>query len=153
MLCWLGCIIICVYSCWYLCGKYVKYTHMHMLAHVRSHTIHWLHTNKYLDRKHSQMPVCVVLFVIVNLHAPTVDKFRVGRELYIAMDIKPRSQEGVLVSVHGNGSDFVVLQLTDGAVSMKHFSHCTLSQTNYIHFVHFYLTTDILNDRHCVHCY
>lgn len=69
------------------------------------------------------MPVCVVLFVIVNLHAPTVDKFRVGRELYIAMDIKPRSQEGVLVSVHGNGSDFVVLQLTDGAVSMKHFSH------------------------------
>ncbi|BFY99968.1 hypothetical protein BsWGS_03008 [Bradybaena similaris] len=44
------------------------------------------------------------------------DKFRVGRELYIAMDIKPRSQEGVLVSVHGNGSDFVVLQLTDGAV-------------------------------------
>uniref|UniRef100_A0A0B7BNE7 Laminin subunit alpha n=1 Tax=Arion vulgaris TaxID=1028688 RepID=A0A0B7BNE7_9EUPU len=44
------------------------------------------------------------------------DKFKVGRDLDIAIDIKPRSQEGVLLSVHGNGSDFVVLQVSDGAV-------------------------------------
>jgi laminin alpha 3/5 len=49
-------------------------------------------------------------------HVVIFDKFRVGQNLDIAVDIKPRSQEGVLLSVHGNGSDFVVLQLSEGSV-------------------------------------
>ncbi|XP_012943161.1 laminin subunit alpha isoform X2 [Aplysia californica] len=44
------------------------------------------------------------------------DKFKVGRDLEISMDIKPRSQEGILLGVHGNRSDFLLLQMSNGEI-------------------------------------
>ena len=46
----------------------------------------------------------------------TVDRFKVGRDLEINIEVRPRTQSGVLVAVHGR-MDFLVLQLVDGKVS------------------------------------
>ena len=45
----------------------------------------------------------------------SVDDFSVGLDLTISMEIRPRSLNGILFSVHGKG-DFVVLQLVKGEV-------------------------------------
>ncbi|XP_059144332.1 laminin subunit alpha-like [Physella acuta] len=43
-----------------------------------------------------------------------IDKFKVGRDLNISMEIKPRSANGVLLAVHSNTSDYLILQLVAG---------------------------------------
>lgn len=42
-------------------------------------------------------------------------KFRVGREISISLEIKPRNSTGLLMSVHG-GKDFLVLELLENEV-------------------------------------
>ncbi|CAL1548003.1 unnamed protein product [Lymnaea stagnalis] len=47
------------------------------------------------------------------------DKFRVSQKMEIEMEIRPRTQEGILLSVHENKSDFLVLQLTEGEIVLS----------------------------------
>ncbi|KAG1696659.1 Laminin subunit alpha [Nymphon striatum] len=44
------------------------------------------------------------------------DKFKVGFDLDIIMNIKPRNLSGVLLSIHGSRGDYLVLQLLDGNI-------------------------------------
>lgn len=44
------------------------------------------------------------------------DKFKVGLDLLIRVEIKPRSVTGLILAVHGRG-DYLVLQMVDGKVS------------------------------------
>lgn len=48
----------------------------------------------------------------------TVDAFKVALDITIKIDIRSRSLNGVLFSVHGN-KDFVLLQLVKGEVRPK----------------------------------
>ncbi|CAG0924953.1 unnamed protein product, partial [Notodromas monacha] len=44
-------------------------------------------------------------------------KFVVGKKMKLQMDIKPRTNDGILMAVHGSsGKDYMVLQLIDGAL-------------------------------------
>ena len=43
--------------------------------------------------------------------------FNVGKNLEVMMEIRPRSQEGVLLAVHSTANDFLVLQMFNGSVS------------------------------------
>lgn len=45
-------------------------------------------------------------------------RFSVGRVFEMTLDIKPRKNNGVIMSVHGR-RDFVMLQLRDGAVELS----------------------------------
>ena len=45
----------------------------------------------------------------------TVDRFKVGRDLEINIEVRPRTHSGVLVAVHGR-MDFLVLQIVEGQV-------------------------------------
>lgn len=45
------------------------------------------------------------------------EKFKVGLELDLKLDIKPRNISGVLVAVHGK-RDFLVLEMVDGSISL-----------------------------------
>ena len=45
----------------------------------------------------------------------TVDRFKVGRDLEISIEVRPRTHSGVLVAVHGR-MDFLVLQIVEGQV-------------------------------------
>ena len=45
-----------------------------------------------------------------------VDNYKVGRDLEIHIEVRPRSQSGVLIAVHGR-MDFLVLQIVEGTVS------------------------------------
>lgn len=45
----------------------------------------------------------------------TVESFRVGLDIDIGMEIKPRSTSGILMSVHGR-RDFLLLQMVNGAL-------------------------------------
>ncbi|KAK3796923.1 hypothetical protein RRG08_032228 [Elysia crispata] len=49
-------------------------------------------------------------------HVQLFDKFNVGKNLEIAMQIRPRSQEGVLLAVYGSGNDFLLLQISEGNI-------------------------------------
>ncbi|XP_058060994.1 laminin subunit alpha [Anopheles bellator] len=49
----------------------------------------------------------------VKLH----DKFKVGNELTVSMDIRPRAQSGLLMSVHGRKA-FFVLEMINGTISL-----------------------------------
>ena len=44
-----------------------------------------------------------------------MENFRVGLDINIAMEIKPRSTSGILMSVHGR-RDFLLLQMVNGAL-------------------------------------
>ena len=44
-----------------------------------------------------------------------MDSFNVGLDLTVTMEVRPRSLNGILFSVHGKG-DFVALQLVRGEV-------------------------------------
>ena len=44
-----------------------------------------------------------------------VENFRVGLDIDISMEIKPRSTSGILMSVHGR-RDFLLLQMVNGAL-------------------------------------
>ena len=46
------------------------------------------------------------------------EKFNVGRVFEMSLEIKPRVQNGVIMSVHGR-RDFVMLQLKDGNVEFS----------------------------------
>lgn len=41
-----------------------------------------------------------------------------GRDIQIKLDIRPRNNSGILVSVHGR-RDYLVLQLIDGAIKVS----------------------------------
>ena len=56
--------------------------------------------------------ICINIFLL--LISP-VDSFNVGLDLTISMEVRPRSLNGILFSVHGKG-DFVALQLVSGEV-------------------------------------
>ncbi|XP_031783644.1 laminin subunit alpha [Nasonia vitripennis] len=43
------------------------------------------------------------------------DKFSVGKQIDIEMDIKPRSSSGLLVSIHGR-NDYVILEMVNGTI-------------------------------------
>ncbi|KAK7100839.1 laminin subunit alpha-like isoform X2 [Littorina saxatilis] len=43
------------------------------------------------------------------------DRFKVGRDLDISIDVRPRTQSGVLLAVHGR-MDYLVLQIVEGQV-------------------------------------
>jgi laminin alpha 3/5 len=43
------------------------------------------------------------------------DKYTVGRQMDIQMDIKPRSSSGLLLSIHGR-NDHVVLEMVNGTI-------------------------------------
>ena len=58
-----------------------------------------------------------IYFMCVCFYCFSVDKFNVGKNLEIAMQIRPRSQEGVLLAVYGSGNDFLLLQISEGNVS------------------------------------
>ncbi|KAL3869382.1 hypothetical protein ACJMK2_042067 [Sinanodonta woodiana] len=45
-----------------------------------------------------------------------VDSFNVGQDLDISIEVRPRSNAGVMFSVHSNKSDFLVLELANGDV-------------------------------------
>jgi len=47
-----------------------------------------------------------------------VEPFKVGQEIHIKLDIRPRSTNGILMSAHGKG-DYFVLQLIDGAIKIS----------------------------------
>ncbi|RUS82429.1 hypothetical protein EGW08_009817 [Elysia chlorotica] len=49
-------------------------------------------------------------------HLKLFDTFNVGKNMEIQMQIRPRSQEGVLLAVYGSGNDFLVLQIFEGKV-------------------------------------
>ncbi|GFS13654.1 laminin subunit alpha, partial [Elysia marginata] len=49
-------------------------------------------------------------------HITLFDKFNVGKNLEIVLQVRPRSQEGVLLAVHGSGNDFLVLQMSEGTL-------------------------------------
>lgn len=44
-----------------------------------------------------------------------MDKFRVGYEIDLSLEIKPRYTSGILVAVHGT-KDYLLLQMVDGTV-------------------------------------
>ncbi|XP_076046327.1 laminin subunit alpha isoform X4 [Oratosquilla oratoria] len=46
------------------------------------------------------------------------DRFNVGREFTLTMEIKPRVTSGVLISVHGR-RDFILLEMRDGSVQFS----------------------------------
>ncbi|XP_065337904.1 laminin subunit alpha [Cloeon dipterum] len=56
-----------------------------------------------------------VFFSADGGYIKTPGPFKVGIEIQIKLEIRPRSNNGILMSVHGKG-DFFVLQLIDGAV-------------------------------------
>lgn len=43
------------------------------------------------------------------------DKFKVGLEIDIQLDIKPRNTSGIIMSVHGR-RDYLVIQMVDGDI-------------------------------------
>lgn len=45
----------------------------------------------------------------------SVDRFKVGNDLEIYVEVRPRSLSGVLLAVHG-AMDFLVLQMVNGEV-------------------------------------
>ncbi|KAL0902126.1 hypothetical protein ABMA27_000070 [Loxostege sticticalis] len=55
--------------------------------------------------------------LVDNKHLPLfkVGKFKVGNEISISMEVKPRNSTGLLLSVHG-GVDYMVLELLDDEV-------------------------------------
>lgn len=52
-------------------------------------------------------------FICFNLYV--VENFRVGLDIDISMEIKPRGTSGILMSVHGR-RDFLLLQMVNGAL-------------------------------------
>lgn len=50
-----------------------------------------------------------------NGYMKLMDRFKVGTEIDIQMDIKPRNISGLLMSVFGK-RDFLVLQMVDGII-------------------------------------
>lgn len=50
-----------------------------------------------------------------NGYVKLFDRFKVGIEMDIQMDIKPRNITGLLMSVHGR-KDYLVLQMIDGVI-------------------------------------
>ncbi|CAG0898967.1 unnamed protein product [Cyprideis torosa] len=46
------------------------------------------------------------------------EKFRVGKMIEVKMEVKPRTQNGILFAVHGK-NDFFLLQMIDGAVRVS----------------------------------
>lgn len=50
-----------------------------------------------------------------NGYVKLQERFKVGMEIDIQMDIKPRNVTGLLMSVHGR-RDFLVLQMIDGEI-------------------------------------
>lgn len=45
------------------------------------------------------------------------DRFKVGLELDVRLDIKPRNQSGILVAVHGR-HDYLVLEMFNGIMKL-----------------------------------
>lgn len=45
------------------------------------------------------------------------EKFKVGLELDLKLDIKPRNVSGILVAVHGR-RDYLVLELVEGSITL-----------------------------------
>lgn len=45
------------------------------------------------------------------------DNFKVGLDLKISMEIRPRSQSGVLLSVTSSKGDYLIIQMINGVVS------------------------------------
>ena len=45
-----------------------------------------------------------------------VDNFKVGLDLEISIEIRPRSLSGVLLSVTSAGGDYLILQMINGEV-------------------------------------
>jgi hypothetical protein len=53
------------------------------------------------------------------------DNFRVGFDLDIKLDFRPRVMSGVLLSVHSQGNgEYLVLQLVNGEVQFHSFLFC-----------------------------
>ena len=47
------------------------------------------------------------------------EQFKVGLDLDIYVEIKPRSLSGVILSVYSSRGDYLVLQMQDGNVSIS----------------------------------
>ena len=47
-----------------------------------------------------------------------VDNFKVGLDLEISIEIRPRSLSGVLLSVTSAGGDYLILQMINGEVRL-----------------------------------
>lgn len=45
------------------------------------------------------------------------DRFKVGKELDIKLDIKPRNTSGILIAVHGK-RDYLVLEMVNGVMKL-----------------------------------
>ena len=58
---------------------------------------------------------CVML--LIYLFAD--EQFKVGLDLDITLEIKPRSLSGVILSVYSTRGDYLVLQMQDGNVSIS----------------------------------
>ena len=58
---------------------------------------------------------CAKNVILMIVYVFSVDNFNVGLDLSITIEVRPRSLNGVLFSVHGKG-DFVALQLVSGEV-------------------------------------
>ena len=49
------------------------------------------------------------------------DSFHVGLDINITLEMRPRSADGVLLSIYGKQRDYLIIQLVNGEVSFSYY--------------------------------
>ena len=72
------------------------------------------------------------------------DHFKVGLDLVIEVDIRPRTSSGVIVSIASQAGEYLILQLVNGHVcTAQSILHKSSFSDDMVHVMYVYLQTTV----------